>query len=100
MTRLLFLLWAGLSIQWPASAFAATAAETSIPWPLLAVAILLAAAVGFLWIKLRGAERDLAVAHEIIAKHDSGKQDLLDHEQQLRAVIDAIPFPSGGAGRI
>ena len=93
MTRLLFLLLAVLIIQWPALAFAATTVETSIPWPLLAVVILLAAAVGFLWIKLRGAERDLAVAHEIIAKHDSGKQDLLDHEQQLRAVIDAIPFP-------
>jgi len=65
----------------------------SIPWPLIAVAILLTAVVGFLWLKFRRAERNLAVAHETIAKHDTEKQDLVDHEQQLRAVIDAIPFP-------
>lgn len=93
MTRLLFLLLAVLIIQWPALALAATAVEMSISWQLLAMVILLAAAVGFLWFKLRGAERNLAGAHETIAKHDSGKQDLLDHEQQLRAVINAIPFP-------
>lgn len=93
MTRLLFLLLAVLIIQWPALALAATAVEMSISWQLLAMVILLAAAVGFLWFELRGAEGNLAGAHETIAKHDSGKQDLLDHEQQLRAVIDAIPFP-------
>ena len=93
MTRLLFLLSVVLIIQWLALALAATAVEMSIPWPLLAMVILFVAAAGFLWFKLRGDERNLAVAHETIAKHDSGKPDLLDHEQQLRTVIDAIPYP-------
>ena len=93
MTRLFFLLLVVLIIQWLALALAPTAVEMSIPWPLLAMVILLVAAVGFLWFKLRGDERNLAVADETIAKHDLGKPDLLDYEQQLRAVIDAIPYP-------
>ena len=87
MTRLLFLLLAVLIIQWPALALAATAVEMSISWQLLAIVILLETAVRFLWFKLRGAERNLAGAHETITKHESGKQGLLDHGQQLRAVI-------------
>ena len=87
MTRLLFLLLAVLIIQWPALALAATALEMSISWQLLAIVISLETAVGFLWFKLRGAERNLAGAHETITKHELGKQGLLDHEQQLRAVI-------------
>ena len=86
MTRILFLLLAALIIQWPALTPDATAVEVSISWQLLAMVILLAAAVGFLWFKLRGAERNRASAHETIAKPDPGKQGLHDHEQHLRAV--------------
>jgi hypothetical protein len=63
----------------------------SIPWPLIGVGALLAA--GVLWLKLRGAERSLAITHETIANYDTGKQDLPGHEQQLCAVIEAIPRP-------
>jgi hypothetical protein len=83
----------GLIIHWPSTAFAAPDAEPKIPSPILAVGILLAAAVGFLWLKLRGVEKNLTATHETITKYYAGKQDLLDHEQQLRAVIDAIAFP-------
>lgn len=87
MTRILFFLLAALIIQWLALVLAAIAVEMSISWQLLAIVFLLETAVGFLWFKLRGAERNLAGAHETITKHESGKQGLLDHEQQLRAVI-------------
>ena len=50
-------------------------------------------AVGVLWLKLRGAERNLAITHETIANYDTGKQDLPGHEQQLCAVIEVIPRP-------
>tara|TARA_E500000331_G_scaffold311570_1_gene318981 strand:+ start:396 stop:683 length:288 start_codon:yes stop_codon:yes gene_type:complete len=87
VTRILFFLLAALFIQWLALALVAIAVEMSISWQLLAIVFLLETAVGFLWFKLRGAERNLAGAHETITKHESGKQGLLDHEQQLRAVI-------------
>jgi hypothetical protein len=83
----------GLSIHWPSTAFTATDAEPKTPWPLPAVGILLAAAVGFKWVKLRGAGKNLAVTHQAIDKYDVGKQDLLDHELGLHAAIDAKPFP-------
>ena len=89
MTRILFFLLAALIVQCPALALTATAVEMSIPWQLLAIVILLESAVGFLSFKMRGAERNLTGAHETIAKNESGKQGLLDHEQRLRAVIYA-----------
>jgi hypothetical protein len=50
VTRILFFLLAALIIQWPALALDTTAVEMGISWQLLAMVILLAAAVGFLWL--------------------------------------------------
>jgi hypothetical protein len=83
--------WAGYLVG--IHGFCRNSYGNDIPWPLLGVGILLAAAVGFLWLKLRGAERNLAINHETIANYDTEKQDLLGHEQQLSAVIEAISVP-------